>query len=149
MTFLSWRKEYEIGVAAIDAEHRRLVGMANDFNATRAEGDSPEDAGKMLTRLIAYAEEHFQREEQLMRENGYPRLDTHQAQHAAYFFNIFAVNKANALNPAAASAGVLKVLKQWLLVHVLREDMDLAEFLRRKTIADERAAAAPEPPRQA
>ena len=133
MTFLSWRKEYEIGVATIDAEHRRLVGLANDFNQTRVEGDSPGNGGKMLTQLIAYAEEHFQHEEQLMRENGYPRLDKHQAQHAGYFSNIFAVNETIALNPAVANAAVLKVMKQWLLVHVLREDMDFADFLRRKT----------------
>ena len=133
MTFLSWRKEYEIGVATIDAEHRRLVDLANDFNETRAEIDRPGNGVKMLTQLIAYAEEHFQHEEQLMRESSYPRLDKHQAQHSGYFTNIFAANKAIALNPAAANTVVLKVLKQWLLVHVLREDMDFADFLQRKT----------------
>jgi len=133
MTLLSWRKEYEIGVATIDAEHRHLVGLANDFSATRAEGDSPGNGGKMLTRLIKYAEEHFQHEEQLMCENGYPRLDKHLAQHVDFVSNIFAVNEMIALNPAAASGAVLRFLKQWLFGHVLREDMDFADFLQRKT----------------
>ena len=99
MAFLSWRKEYEIGVAAIDAEHRRLVGLANDFNDALAEGDNSGAGGKMLTQLIAYAEEHFQHEEHLMRENGYPGLDKHQAQHVGYISDIFAVNEKIAPTP--------------------------------------------------
>ena len=133
MAFLSWRKEYEIGVAAIDAEHRRLVGLANDFNDALAEGDNSGAGGKMLTQLIAYAEEHFQHEEHLMRENGYPGLDKHQAQHVGFISDIFSVNEKIASNPATANATVLKWLKQWLFVHVLREDMDFSDFLQRKT----------------
>lgn len=142
MTFMSWRKDYEIGVSQIDAEHRCLVDLINEFHDSCTRGDSLKEIPQLLNRLVAYAEAHFQHEEKLMRENEYPLLDKHSKQHSDLVSSIFAINERFAAKPAEASAEILHFIKNWLLKHILKEDMAIADFLRLKAYQASKAQQA-------
>lgn len=132
MAFLSWRKDYAVGVKQIDAEHRGLFDLINALHDTQARAGSSRDAARILNRLVAYAEEHFQHEERLMSDSGYPLLDAHREQHSAFVASIFAINERLALDTVRAGAEILPFAKNWLVKHIIRSDMEIAEFLRRK-----------------
>jgi hemerythrin-like metal-binding protein len=132
MTFLSWRRDYEIGVPQIDAEHHRLADMVNTFHETYLRGGSREEIPHLLNQLIAYAEEHFQHEEKLMSDSGYPRLDEQRALHEELVTSIFAINERLSADRTKAGAEVLQFIKNWLLDHIVKHDMDIGDFLRRK-----------------
>ena len=132
MTFLSWRKDYEIGVPQIDSEHRRLADMVNAFHETHLRGASREEIPHLLNQLIAYAEEHFQHEEKLMRDSGYPRLDEQRALHEELVTSIFAINEKFAADRSKAGAEAMQFIKNWLLDHIVKHDMDIGDFLRNK-----------------
>jgi hemerythrin len=132
MTFMSWRKDYEVGVPQIDAEHRRLFDLINEFHDTFTQVDARKQIAQMLNRLVAYAEEHFQHEEQLMGDSGYPQLDMHRELHSGLVSSIFAINERLAADTAKASTETVQFLKNWLLQHILKHDVDIAEFLQRK-----------------
>ena len=132
MTFLSWRKDYEIGVPQIDSEHRRLADMINAFHETYLRGASREEIPHLLNQLIAYAEEHFQHEEKLMSDSGYPRLDEHHALHEELVASIFSINEKFSADRTKAGAEALQFIKNWLLDHIVKHDMDIGDFLRRK-----------------
>lgn len=134
MTFMSWRKDFEVGVAQIDAEHRHLFDLINAFHETYAGGDTRTEIAQVLNRLVAYAEEHFQHEEQLMRDSAYPQLDMHMELHSELVLSIFAINEKLAADPVKASTDIVHFLKSWLLQHILQRDMDIAEFLKRKSL---------------
>ena len=132
MAFMSWRKDYAVGVAQIDAEHHGLFDLVNEFHDTYAHGDSRRKAAQVLNRLVAYAEEHFQHEEQLMGESGYPLLDQQKELHSELVASIFAINERLAADTARASTEILPFIKNWLVEHIVKNDMDIGEFLRRK-----------------
>lgn len=132
MTFLSWRSDYEIGVAQIDAEHRGLLDLINAFHEKSAQGASQSEIAQLLNRLVAYAEEHFQHEEKVMSDNGYPRLEQHREQHVKLVTSIFAINERFVTQSTRASAETLQFIKGWLFDHIIQHDMDIGDFLRRK-----------------
>ena len=132
MAFLSWRKEYEVGVAQIDAEHRGLFALVNEYHDTCRHGSSAREAARVLNSLIVYAEAHFQHEELLMSDCGYPRLEAQREQHSQLVKSIFAINERIAADNARVNAEILPFIKNWLVGHIVNSDMDIGDYLRRK-----------------
>ena len=100
MILLSWQNDYEVGVPLIDAEHRYLFGLINEFHDKHASGATRGQVLVVLNRLVAYAEEHFHHEEELMTKNGYPRLASHQALHERLYSSVFRLNERLSLETA-------------------------------------------------
>jgi len=139
MILLSWREDYRVGVHLIDTEHSNLFKLINEFHDQYRSGDTHRQLVLVLNRLVAYAEEHFQHEEALMRETGYPRLERQQDLHQKLYSSIFDLNEKLSLEGANADAETLRFLKHWILGHILKEDMDIGDFLRRKAVQAEKA----------
>jgi hemerythrin len=142
MILLSWREDYRVGIPLIDAEHLHLFKLINEFHDRYRSGDMHRQILLVLNRLVEYAEEHFQHEEALMREIEYPRLERQQDLHAKLYSSIFTLNEKLSLDGARADAETLRFLKHWILGHILEEDMDIGDFLRRKAVQAEKAAQA-------
>lgn len=139
MTFLSWQDNYRVGVRAIDAEHEYLFALINEFHDKYADGHTHRQLLLVLNKLVAYAEEHFQNEEALMQEIEYPRLARQEQLHEALYASIFALNEKLSLRAAKVDVQTLRFLKHWILDHIVKEDMDIGDFLRRKSAAAEKA----------
>lgn len=144
MAFISWRKDYEVGVQPIDTEHKQLFVLINEFHDAFAAGGAAKDIAQVLNRLTAYAEEHFQREEQLMLDNGYPRLEQHRELHSSLVDSIFSINERLATDPTQARREVLAFIKNWLIEHIVKADMDIADFLKRKAAQANKAQSGKE-----
>jgi len=136
MAFLPWSKDYEVGVAQIDSEHRKLFGLLNEFHDHHDKVVSRIDIANLLNRLVAYAEEHFQHEEKLMRELDYPLLDQHREQHGDLVTGIFSINERLVTDKAKATAETLAFLKNWLHHHILEADLNIGNFMRQKPHLD-------------
>jgi hemerythrin len=139
MTFLSWREDYQVGLPLIDAEHRYIFALINDFHDEYASGRPQRRILRVLNRLVAYAEDHFQHEEALMRKCGYPRLAQQQKQHEKLYSSIYALNEKLSVNSARIDAETLQFLKHWMLEHIVKEDVDIGDFVRRKAAGAEKA----------
>lgn len=142
MAFMSWRQDYEVGVAQIDREHRYLFDLVNACHDSHVRDGSAMALQQVLSRLVAYAEEHFQNEERLMQDGAFPRWQAHHALHEALFDAIFELNEKRAAGTARAGMETLSFLKRWLLDHILKEDMEFADFLHRKASQRRKADAA-------
>lgn len=102
----------------------------------------------VLNWLVNYAEQHFEHEEALMRDCGYPRLAYHQSLHERLYTAIFVLNEDLALGRSRIDFGTLRFLKNWLLDHILCEDMDVGDFVRRKASQADRADLNSQPKEQ-
>jgi len=145
MIFLSWRDEYRVGIAQIDAEHQYLFKLVNEFHDEQARGGKSQEVLQVLNRLVAYAEEHFQHEEALMRSIGYPRLARQQDLHEKLFSSIFALNEKLSRSSVKVDAETLRFLKDWLVEHIVKEDTDIGDFMKRQAVQAEKAMDAPNP----
>lgn len=129
MTILSWRDEYRIGIREVDAQHKYLFDLINALHDAHAAAESHSQLAVALTRLVAYAEEHFSCEEGLMAANSYPRLDQHRQLHESLVSSIFDLNEKFHSGLRQIDAEVLRFLKNWLVDHILHADMDFGSFM--------------------
>ena len=81
MTLIAWKKQYSLGVPAIDYEHRELIELINELYASvQREGTDTSVAdflGELYTRITA----HFALEEKIMRDSHYDEYLDHKTDH--------------------------------------------------------------------
>ena len=65
----------------IDEQHREIIEKINKLVNTCENGSCQIESVKMLDFLADYTEKHFQEEEELQREVGYPGLVEHKKRH--------------------------------------------------------------------
>lgn len=85
-----------------------------------------------LAGLMRQARDHFRREEEVMRVDGYPGLLDHKSEHDLLLAELSMLCRGlEGSGRQWLDADLLASLKDWLLGHVLELDRDLAEFLKR------------------
>lgn len=142
MALLSWSDQYLIGNKTIDEEHQELFRLINQFHNDWVETQDRKVISRVLNRVVDYAERHFQHEEAIMTEAGYPLLAEHQKVHEMLFDNIFKLHQEYERNDLRAEVASIKFLKSWLVDHIVENDFLFRDFLMKKKAADIKA----EPP---
>jgi hemerythrin len=123
-----WTASYSVGVASLDFQHKEIFRILQDLYNIDGSA-SREILDDVLTRLTAYAQGHFEEEELLMAQAGYPGLAAHRAEHTAY---IAAVAGFCAELEDGGESVLLELkhyLRQWWLVHILHLDMQYKQAL--------------------
>lgn len=116
---IEWMAEFEIGIPVIDAQHKRLIEIANDIHRLRA---SPKRWWGALEDLMAYSQYHFALEERLMSEAGFDGLDAHRLAHEALGEQVAELWQGRA---TTTPEQVLDLLVGWVLNHILTCDREL------------------------
>lgn len=132
MALLSWSKQYAIGDDLIDGEHQELFKRINAFHDRWLDRRDPQAIAMLLNQLIAYAETHFQHEEAIMRDAGYPRLAEHQAVHETMVETIFRLRLTLEQNNGRIEMETMKFVRNWLIEHIVRNDYLFRDFLARQ-----------------
>ncbi len=130
MTLLRWRDSLSLNVPAIDNDHKRLFDLLNRVRFLDLAGDDPEAIIDALSELLLYTQTHFRREERLMELGNYPGLDAHRRYHREFTDKVteaMAQFRANSTNFRANN--IYKLLANWLVDHVLGEDMKIRPFV--------------------
>lgn len=81
MTVLTWTHSCSVGVRAMDEQHGILLDVLNDLRLAVLHGCGREQMSEQLEMLLKLARMHFQCEEHLMANAGYPDLDPHRMAH--------------------------------------------------------------------
>jgi hemerythrin len=81
MTLITWRKDFETGIAEVDHEHQELVGLINRLADDITAGADKERVQAFLGEVFARIAAHFALEESVMRKHGYDEYETHKAEH--------------------------------------------------------------------
>ena len=109
----------------LDAEHKRLLGMVDDLYQAIQTGNEGVDFQDVLEQLANYTMTHFDHEERVMQQCGYPSLEAHvpctrRCGGALEF-------KANP--DAIVGRELLQFLKNWWVRHIQNQDKAYAPYL--------------------
>jgi len=130
MTLIVWTHEYNVGIDSIDADHIIIFSLINHIDEAHQSGTDERAIGRILRVLIDRATAHFQREEMLMRKNGYPDADAHAEQHERIMAELGALFASYEAAPSARISGeIVEMLAAWLEEHVLESDMRYRPYL--------------------
>ena len=143
MALLSWSKQYLIGNDIIDAEHIKLFALINNFHSRWTDTRDRHEISEIFRQLVAYAEMHFQHEEAIMEDAGYPSLAEHHRIHESMVDTIFVLNKSLMENDHYLEMDTMRFVRSWLLDHILQNDYLFRDYLKRKQ--KETAEPSPKP----
>jgi hemerythrin len=127
---LQWTQALSVGIPEVDAQHQELFRRAERLIAALRAGDRGEVL-PLLAYLDEYVVHHFDAEERLMREAGYPGATAHAAAHRAFRADFAALVKDfRRTGPTALVALTIhNWLSDWLRMHIGGVDQELGRFL--------------------
>lgn len=126
---VNWHDHYSVGIASIDAEHQKLIGLINDLHAAMLEGRGKDVIGKTLDGLASYTVSHFAHEEKLMQLHRFPGFEQHKAEHDKLIGKVKVLQQNFRLGKASVSVEVMTFLQDWLIGHIVGMDKHYAAFM--------------------
>lgn len=130
---VSWRDEWSLHIAVVDAEHRELVAkLGSIFKNYGVEVASDEPSGfptlnDALMELGEAVREHFRREEELMETMDYDGIAEHRIEHALLMAEYTdMVRRWDAEGMTQLREDAQESMRDWILDHILGADRDFA-----------------------
>lgn len=132
----SWSEAYATGVGEMDAQHRELLAQIERLLGAIA--DDPAAVGRLLDFLGDYTVGHFEMEERLMEQHGYPAAEAHREAHASFVRTFGRIRYDYDLDGLTEGFSELVSgwLVEWLRMHILDVDMALGRWLTARGEAD-------------
>ncbi|MCA9764339.1 MAG: bacteriohemerythrin [Gemmatimonadetes bacterium] len=124
---MKWTEAYRTGIPELDAQHRTLFQMSEDFQATIAEGRGARSYGEFLASLRLYVKAHFGIEEDCMFRHRCPAYAANRRAHAGFSLALADLEARFQRDgySATAAQGAMELVDQWLHDHVRRIDAQL------------------------
>ncbi|RDU67476.1 hemerythrin-like metal-binding domain-containing protein [Helicobacter didelphidarum] len=122
---LPWDDKYSVKNYLIDQQHKRLFELANMAHNMVTKQTNPTEIKKMLAALFDYMHTHFSDEEAYMESIQYPMLDAHRDKHK---FIISEMTHLVRNMEFDFKKKLAIIMEQWLLKHILQDDMGYAEY---------------------
>jgi hemerythrin-like metal-binding protein len=136
MRTLQWPTKYDIGIEAIDDDHRELYAVMRDIHDSIETGDLAHT--KALTEdFIGLAKAHFAREQEMLLRVRFPDVEEHIRHHAAIIAKareLKAIREDKAGKTEAAH--LYDELLSVLLDDIVRGDHYFKSFLETQTCAN-------------
>ncbi len=127
-------KDLATGNDLIDGQHKELIGRVNKLVDSCTFGKEKNVAIQTLDFLMDYTVFHFDAEEKLQEEAGYPELSAHRAQHAQFKQAVEELKEMLEEEEGPTDAFVAAVNKNvsdWLVNHIKQSDKKVAAFVNR------------------
>jgi hemerythrin-like metal-binding protein len=118
MAYFEWEGRYELGVAAMDAEHRALVDLMSKLHERNLAGAPPWELKAILGDLEALTKKHFADEEACMASRGFAGLATHKLIHADLLAKFGALAAEYAATGGRVPEALFGFLRLWLSAHI-------------------------------
>ena len=131
-TFIDWHEELVIGIEPFDREHRDMVDAINHLHSLGGPERDSAAFSAAVDRLIHVAEDHFTHEERVLRHHRCPNLVMHQREHDELLDDVTALRLVG--NDPAEVTGMLKMLRDWLIDHIVHFDRGYHDCLKGKEI---------------
>jgi hemerythrin len=126
MALIEWNGGLKLGVAVVDRQHERLVGIINRLHEATLEGRGADVIGEIMDELIVYTATHFSMEEKYFAQFEYPDAEEHKREHDALIAKVSALaddfEKAEHSSKSALAAELLQFLQIWWRYHMMETD---------------------------
>jgi len=127
-----WNQKFRVGIDSIDAQHQQLFAIGRELYDAMASGQGKAAMGRILDRLVQYTKTHFEHEEGLMRQHGYPDYIKHKKIHADLTAGVLKFQSEFKSGEVGMTIDLLEFLRTWLERHIEHEDAAYTPYLRPK-----------------
>jgi hemerythrin len=126
---IRWDDKYLVGIEQFDDDHKHLVGLLGEiYGQFVSSKPGDRETREILDSLVAYTVVHFAREEDWMRDCGYPRLEEHLNEHREFVVRLSEFQRNHQEGAGHLTLDIISYLRVWLLTHISISDFDLGVF---------------------
>ena len=126
---LLWRTQFSVGNDLIDSDHQYLIEIINRAEVS-LKAINTVALSSVLDELATYGKSYFEREELVAKAVGYPKADLLHESHTALAEHLQQFRDGMVSNWTQANvAEFTTFLRDWLIQHVIKEDMLLKPWL--------------------
>ena len=121
--------DIRLGQDALDLEHQGQIDL---LLAVEAELRGAADRARLATlldRLIEFTNIHFMSEQLVMRQQAYPGLPAHEAEHDQLMDQMRDFQTRIGSGERTLTAADLSTLREWVLRHIRSKDAAFANYL--------------------
>ncbi len=130
MPIVGWTDDISVGVAPLDRDHQRLIGLINRLYDVMRRPEAQAEVGAVIGELSHYAHQHCAAEEALMARAGYPGLAEHRKSHDFLRERVAEYQGEYRAAPRdVIAAELFEFLADWLIHHIRTEDRAYAPAL--------------------
>ena len=135
MAALIFDKKLHVGNILMDREHAILIEHINTLQQVLDGHSSRMLAEKVLEGVVEYTKTHFYVEEELMQAFKYPSFLIHKNAHDKFRKTLQRLLEQHHSGETNVSEALMDLLTGWLVNHIQKIDIQLAEFLKNKTLS--------------
>lgn len=129
MPLFNWGSQYETGIFVIDVQHKKLVEAINNLHDAMKEGKGKDKAQSILDFLVDYTVQHFNTEENLMKQKNYSDYTNHKFAHDKLVKEV-AEMRSRYIEGKVLPMQLSGFLTDWLKNHILNTDKKYVPFLK-------------------
>ena len=122
MERIEWTSDFDVGVKAVDEQHKRLVEMLNVLGKAIDENHGKDAIMGIVEEMKQYAQYHFQTEEDAMEATDYPKRSPHKQEHDSFIEQVLDAADALESGGKITPQEVWTFLRTWLTEHILGSD---------------------------
>ena len=126
---IAWGDQLKVGLPLIDSQHEQLISLANLLYLAMKAQRGREVLNRLFVDLANYTVWHFDTEENLMLENGFPNAAAHIHEHAELKRTVAELAEKAKLKQLEVTLETMNFLRDWLSQHINHTDRRLAEFI--------------------
>lgn len=122
-------EQFSVGIDVIDQQHLKLIEYINQLDDMRSRGSSRNEVERLINALVDHAIHHFNFEEKMQEEAGYPYIKAHRRLHAQ-FARRLADFQTRYARGEDISGELGSFLTSWFPDHLRYDDFDYVESAR-------------------
>jgi hemerythrin len=134
MLTILWSDKFSINITEIDNQHRRLFELIDRLNKIVHESGINSEVITSLDELIDYTKYHFLSEENVMKEEDYPKYNMHKTEHDKLTQQAIDYRLRVIEGKPLIRNEFLEFLFTWLTKHIMNHDKKIGTFLQMKKL---------------
>ncbi|HOW58673.1 MAG TPA: bacteriohemerythrin [Candidatus Omnitrophota bacterium] len=134
MLDIIWDQTYSVNIAEIDLQHQKIAVLLDVLFEAVEQNRSVSILAEIIQELIAYAEYHFETEENLMRRYQFPEYIEHKKEHDDFRKKVLQFQEDLHKKKETLASDLIKLMTHWLSDHVMNLDKKYGPFLNAKGV---------------
>ena len=134
MLFMEWTENFSVKVPSIDEQHKKFIGLINDFYSGFNEKSIKERMTELIKGLKDYALYHFSTEEKYMEMYNFPGYKNHKKEHEIFIEKIADISERYESGRLVVSLEITNFMKDWLTNHILGTDKKYSQLFIEKGV---------------
>jgi hemerythrin len=134
----AWKNTYSVNHTELDAQHKELFRLAQEVYMLPPRLATKEAIRGLFGKFFSYMKKHFEEEEAYMEAIGFPSASEHKAYHEKIVAALTKTLQQSHTLPEIQMA-MKKIVKVWLVEHILVKDMEYERWRKEKYHKEARA----------